>query len=117
MLSAEEGISATLPEKEPVGAIVNDFGAAITTKEDNISATERQEDPYIAKNAMAIYSWARFQEGPIKLSDVKEVYMVKCCAMYKNTILIYYNYVIIIANILRLWTLRSSSVVSTTSFV
>ena len=76
MISAEEDSNA-LPEVEPVCAIATECRVPMTTKENEDVAGEGLDDPYIVKNAMAIYSWARFQEGPIKLSDVKEVYMVK----------------------------------------
>lgn len=102
MLSAAGEVSSTSSEIEPVSAIVTEACAPIATKEDEDATSERHEDPYIVKNAMAIYSWARFQEGAIKLSDVKEVYMVKrCCIRYKYAVQLR----MLIANIFRLWTL------------
>ena len=33
-----------------------------------------EEEEYIVVNSYGIYNWARFQAGPIKASDIKEVY-------------------------------------------
>jgi hypothetical protein len=64
-------------EQPPVSAAVKTLSvvSGVAQEAEPADITD-DEDPYIVKNAMTIYSWARFQEGSIKLSDVKEVYMV-----------------------------------------
>jgi len=73
MQAVEEPEQSSVPAilAEPAEAV-----AVVVTTEPAAAVIIGDEDPYIVKNAMTIYSWARFQEGSIKLSDIKEVYMV-----------------------------------------
>ena len=33
-----------------------------------------EEEEYVIQNSYGIYNWARFQDGPIKASEIKEMY-------------------------------------------
>lgn len=51
--------------------------------DENISNLVGDEhEKYVAFNSIGIYSWARFQKGPIKASDIKETYPI----LHVNTI-------------------------------
>ena len=43
-------------------------------KEELVVVEGEEEEEYVIQNSYGIYNWARFQDGPIKASEIKEMY-------------------------------------------